>query len=133
MPTVTASSFADPQDLAAFKAAKARGLSDKQAFRVGDNCIGCWGDFTGDPDGVPMCALPPEIWKEKFPNGGARGAIVNLTRSSGETCVAQLRDTMPHLDHIENGAGIDLNPAAAKALGLKPPFMEHNLTWDWAE
>lgn len=38
---VTASDFASLKDLAAFKAAKARGLSDVKAFAVGDNGIGC--------------------------------------------------------------------------------------------
>jgi hypothetical protein len=57
MPIVTASSFADRADLAAFQHAKALGWSDKHAFAVGDNGVGAWGDFTARDD-VPMCALP---------------------------------------------------------------------------
>ncbi len=125
---VKASSFADAADLAAFKKAKAAGKSDEEAFKVGDNCIGKWGDFTGDEDGVPMCALPPEMW-ERF-GEAARGKKVILN-ANNHTIICELRDTMPHLDHIKNGAGIDLNPAAVKAIGLKAPIMIP-ATWRWA-
>lgn len=127
---VKASSFADPADLAAFKKAKAAGKTDEEAFKVGDNCIGKWGDFTGDADGVPMCALPPEVWMARFPNGGARGAKVSVT-IHGRTVTGELRDTMPHLANIDNGAGIDLNPAFLKQLNLRAPLME-DAFWRWA-
>ena len=45
-----------------------------------------------------------------------------------KTVVCELRDTMPAKANVKNGAGIDLNPAAAKALGLKPPF-KVRATW----
>lgn len=125
-----ASSFADPADLAAYNRAIAEGKTQQEAFKVGDNCIGAWGDFTGDPDGPPMCALPPEIWMAKWGSGAAaRGKLVAVTHN-GQVVIAQLRDTMPHLANIENGAGLDMNPALVKAFGLQPPVMV-NVTWAW--
>lgn len=123
--SVMASSFADPADIAAFRKCKATGKSDQECFKVGDNGIGKWGDDT--TNGKPMCALPPEHWR---PLGiKARGAKV-LVKANGKQVVCELRDTMPSLVNIKNGAGIDLNPAAVKALGLKPPIMI-KATWTW--
>ena len=49
-----------------------------------------------------------------------------------KSVVGELGDTMPHKANIKNGAGIDLNPAFAKALGQKPPFMLQGVQWEWA-
>lgn len=130
--SVLASTFADPGDVAAFRKAKAEGMSDEEAFKLGDNAIGKWGDRT-DAD-VPMCALPPEDW-EPFADT-ARGKLVAVSRGANfatevNFVVCQLRDTMPHRANIENGAGIDLNPAAAKALGITPPALVQ-VSWRWA-
>lgn len=125
---VIASDFADPADLAEYKRAKAEGKSEQEALAVGDNCVGRWGDFTGDPDGVPMCALPPEEW-EQF-GSSARGKKLSVTHKS-VTVIGELRDTMPKLEDIKNGAGIDLNPAFLKQFGLNSPIMEP-VTWKWA-
>lgn len=57
MPTVTASSFADPADVAAYKAAIKAGKTEKEALALGDNGIGYWGDDTTS-EAQPMCALP---------------------------------------------------------------------------
>lgn len=115
---VKASSFADPADIVAFKRCKASGKSDQECFKVGDNGIGKWGDDTTAD--IPMCALPPEDWQGK--GFVARGKHVLVT-SGDKSVTCELRDTMPHKAHITNGAGIDLNFAAAKALGHKPPFL----------
>jgi len=129
---VTASSFADPEDVEAFKRAKAEGATDEEAFAVGDNGIGCWGDNTARDD-IPMCALPREVWQGKWGKGrAARGKPVAVTYE-GKTVVGELRDTMPSLDNIDNGAGIDLNPGFAKAFGLTPPFMIDDVRWEWVE
>src|SRR5258708_5850958 len=131
MPIVTASSFADLKDLAAFQHAKALGWSDARAFQVGDNGIGAWGDFTARDD-IPMCALPPEDWLAKWNSGAkARGKKVAVTYE-GRTVGGELRDTMPHKEHIKNGAGIDLNPGFAKAFDENPPFMLDDVQWEWA-
>lgn len=125
---VRASSFADPADVASFRRCKNRGGSDMECFKVGDNGIGLWGDdTTGD---VPMCALPRDVWMEKWSvMSTAKGKKV-VVRANGKEVVCLLGDTMPHTKNIRNGAGIDLNPAAAKALGLKPPFMVQ-AEWRW--
>lgn len=121
-----ASSFADPADVVAFKRCKARGKSDKECFKVGDNGLGKWGHNTAQ-DHSPMCALPPEDWKSAKKKGGARVAVTY----KGHTVEGILGDTMPHRANIQNGAGIDLNPAFAKAFGLHPPFLVDGVTWKW--
>lgn len=124
---VLASSFADPADIRAFRACKAKGGTDQECFKVGDNGVGKWGDYTGEGSG-PSCALPPEDWE---PFGfAARGRLVRV-KANGREAVVALKDTMPRLANIKNGAGIDLNPDAAAALGLKPPFIVP-ATWEWA-
>lgn len=132
MPTVIASSFADPKDVEAFRKAKAEGATDAEAFKVGDNGIGLWGDNTAQTE-IPMCALPREVWREKWgPGDAARGKRVAVTYM-GRTVVGELRDTMPSLDKITNGAGIDLNPGFARAFGLTPPFLIPDVHWDWQD
>lgn len=131
MPKVIASSFADPKDVAAYRKAIAAGKPRKEALKVGDDAVGCWGDDTSSED-LPMCALPPEDWQAKWGAGSkARGRQVKVTYK-GKTVIGELRDTMPHKANITNGAGIDLNPGFAKALGVKPPFMLHDVEWEWA-
>lgn len=125
--SVKASSFADPDDIAGFRRCKSQGNSDQVCFGKGDNGIGKWGDDCSEGSG-PRCALPPEDWQPLGAN--ARGAKV-LVKANGQEVVCELRDTMPHLANIRNGAGIDLNPDACKALGLHPPVMV-NATWQWA-
>jgi len=122
---VKASSFADPADVAAFRRCKARGGSDQECFKVGDNGIGKWGDDTTADK--PMCALPPEDWRQF--GKAARGKKVRVM-ANGREVVCELRDTMPRRANIRNGAGIDLNPAACAALGLRPPVMIP-ATWQW--
>jgi hypothetical protein len=130
MPVVVASSFADPKDVAAYKKAIANGKTEAEALKVGDNGIGKWGDNTARDD-VPMCALPPEDWLDKWGTGSnARGKKVAVTYK-GKTVIGELRDTMPHKANIKNGAGIDLNPGFAKAFGVPPPFMLSGVTWEW--
>lgn len=123
---VKASSFADPVDVAAYRKCKAQGLPDQTCFQVGDNGIGKWGDDCTGP--IPCCALPPEDWQEF--GSDARGKLVAVT-ANGMSVICELRDTMPHRKNITNGAGIDLSPAAIKALGLRPPVMVQAI-WQWA-
>lgn len=120
-----ASSFADPADIIAYKKAKAQGKTDLEAFRVGDNGIGAWGaDTTADK---PMCALPREDWAHlSKPNGTPVSVTIK-----GKTVICALADTLPSKKNIKNGVVIDLNPAAGKAFGLKPPFLV-DAEWRWA-
>ena len=100
MPIVNASSFADPQDVAAYRKAIAQGKTEAEALKVGDNGIGKWGDITARDD-VPMCALPPEDWVAKWGAGSnARGRKVAVTYR-GKTVIGELRDTMPHQADIK--------------------------------
>jgi hypothetical protein len=131
---VLASSFADLADVRAFERCKARGKSDQECFKVGDNGRGCWNDITAQ-EVTPMCALPPDDVVERFGtfSSKARFAMVRVTvLKTGRSVVCVLADRMPWKKNIKNGAGIDLNPAAAKALGLKPPFLVP-ASWEWAE
>lgn len=120
-----ASSFADPKDIADFKACKRTGRSDKSCFAEGDNGIGKWGENTTLPR--PMCALPREDWAHLAkPAGTLVDVIVR-----GRTVRCELQDTMPAKANIKNGAVIDLNAAAWKELGFTPPVMEP-CVWRWA-
>lgn len=117
-----ASSFADPADVRAFQKCKARGGTDSECFKVGDNGMGAGGRFTATEDSC-ICALPPEIWRPRFGSfKEADGAAVEVTYKT-TSVIGILGDTMPSLSNITNGAGIDLNPGFAKALGLNPPFL----------
>jgi hypothetical protein len=128
---VTASSFADPADVLAYKECLKSGKNAKQCLAVGDNGIGLWGDDT--TVAKPLCALPPDDWLTKWKKGSiARGKKIELSLNDKKV-ICELRDTMPAKAKITNGAGIDLNPGAAKALGLKPPFMQPNVGWRWVD
>lgn|GEM_PF-2038112 len=125
---VLASNFADAADLRGFQRAKARGLSDVQAFRYGDNCVGFWGANTCTD--TPMCALPPEDIAAKWGSETAgKGKYVRVT-IGGKSVVCQLGDVMPHKRKITNGCGIDLNPGAVKALNLRAP-LKTPAVWEW--
>lgn len=124
-----ASSFADSADIRAFRICKAAGGSDLECFEVGDNGIGCYGDDVSEGSG-PSCALPPEDSEEKWGSvAAARHKPVRVT-ANGKTEICILKDRMPHRANIKNGAIIDLNPDAAKALDLSPPFMVP-CSWQW--
>ena len=69
-----------------------------------------------------------EDWKPLGPR--AHGAKVRGT-ANGITITCKLADTMPSRANIKNGAGIDLNPAAVKALGLIPRI-KIRASWSWA-
>ena len=122
---VKATSFADPADVRAFERCKAQGKTDLQCFAVGDNGIGKWGHGTAQEERA-MAALPRDVWADAGKTGGAKLEV----RYNGKTVEGILGDTMPHTKNIKNGAGIDLNPAFSKQLGLKPPFTAE-VEWRW--
>lgn len=127
---VIASDFASLADLDSYKKAKALGMSNQEAFKVGDNGVGCWGALTAQLH-TPMCALPPDDMHDRF--GAvmkAKNARVKVTVGRiTVTCI--LADRMPWKKNIKNGCGIDLNPAALKALGLTSPA-KVPAVWQWA-
>lgn len=120
---MTASSFADPDDVAAFKRCKAQGHSDKHCFDVGDNAIGCWGDSTESGSG-PSCALHTSVIAHKWgsKNAGKHKEVHVRYGHKEVTCV--LKDICGKKDRI------DLNPDAVKAIGLKPPILV-TVYWEW--
>ncbi len=124
---VQASTFADPADVAAFRACQAAGGTDSYCFGKGDNGIGKWGDVTSQGSG-PACALPPEDWAQF--GAAARNKPVLVT-ANGRTVTCYLRDTMPHRANIHNGCELDLNPDACASLSITPPDTV-SATWAWA-
>lgn len=104
MPIVTASSFADPKDVLAYKKAIAEGKTEAEALKVGDNGIGKWGDNTAQEE-IPMCALPPEDWMAKWKTKkNARGKKAAVTYK-GKTVIGKLRDTMPKKSQYQKWSG----------------------------
>jgi len=120
----TATSFADPADILAFKKCKAQGMSDKEAFQYGDNGIGCWGDDT--TGAMPCCALSPEAMQAKWGSIAAAKHKHVLVSVGEKTVICILKDRLPH-----HSTRIDLNPGACAVLGLKPPD-KVSAEWEWA-
>lgn len=132
MTKTLASSFADPADVRAFERCIRSGKSEKECFKVGDNGRGCWNDLTAQ-EHTAMCALPPQEMEARW--GSVAAAKHKLVRvhcpRTDKWVVCVLADRMPRKPN-RSGAGIDLNPAASKALGLKPPHLE-KVEWKWME
>jgi hypothetical protein len=118
-----ASSFADEEDVAAFVRCKNRGKSDRECFRVGDNGIGQFGKITAQLH-TPMAAVHAEDMIARW--GSVRAAAHKRVRVTvrGRTVIASVEDRLGVRGRI------DLNPAAAKALRLTPPFLI-SCTWSW--
>lgn len=126
--SVMASSFADPIDVENFRKCKEEGKTDLECFERGDNGLGCWGDRTTGP--TPMCALPPDDMVDKWGTVLAAKHKKVVVNANNRTVTCVLADRMPWKRNIKNKAGLDLNPAAVKALGLNPPIMIP-ATWNW--
>lgn len=111
-----ASSFADPEDIAAYERTG--------SLALGDNGVGCWGDSTKQGSG-PSCALHVSIIKAKWgsKNAGKHKKVIVRYGDKEVTCV--LKDICGMKDRI------DLNPDAVKAIGLKPPILV-TVHWEWA-
>ena len=120
---MTASSFADPDDVAAFKRCKAQGHSDQHCFGVGDNGIGCWGDSTVQGTG-PSCALHTSVISSKWGSKAKGRHKKVLVRYGNKEVVCVLKDICGKKERI------DLNPDAVDAIGLKPPILI-TVHWDW--
>ena len=119
----TASSFADPADLMAFKKCKATGKTDLQCFKVGDNGVGQFGKITAQLR-TPMVAVHAADMKVRWGSVNAAAHRPVTVTVKGKTVQATVED------RIEVKGRIDLNPAAAKALGLTPPFLVP-CVWKW--
>lgn len=119
-----ASSFADPGDVVAFKKCKAQGKTDKQCFKVGDNGIGQFGKITAQ-DKVAMVALHTDDMVARWGSINAAAHRPVTVTVNGNTIDATVEDRLGIKGRI------DLNPAAAKQLGLTPPFLIP-CVWKWA-
>jgi hypothetical protein len=119
---VYASSFADPRDVARFWRCKERGGSDEDCFKVGDNGEGMWGDDTSEGSG-PSCALPPETMIDIWGSVDKAKRQKVFVECGERTVTCLVKDRMPHIANITNGARIDLNKDACDALDLAPPVM----------
>lgn len=85
---------------------------------------------------TPACALFREAWAGKFEVGskavGKKAKVTVLDdkgQPTGKSAVCELRDTLPHEDNAGDFK-IELNAAAAKALGVKAGAA---VSWEWAE
>jgi hypothetical protein len=134
---VFASSFADPADVRSYRKwysiyigeGKSHDEAEQLAFGKGDNGVGMWGDDC--TTSVPMCALPPEDMEERWGSTDAARHRPVEVAANNRRVICTLADRMPHRANIENGAGIDLSPAAVEALGLRPPVMIR-AAWRWS-
>lgn len=100
--------FANDEDLRKYQEAIANGASEQEALAVGDNGVGRWGaDTTAD---IPMVALPRDT------PGIGPNRMVEIVGPKG-TIQARVADIMPDSAHLMGKASIDLNPAAASAVG----------------
>ena len=121
--SMMASSFADPADMMAFKKCKATEKTDGQCFRVGDNGVGQFGKITAQ-EHTPMVGVHADDMRARWGSVSAaahRPVSVAVKRKTVQATVE---------DRIGVKGRIDLNPAAAKALGLKPPFLVP-CVWKW--
>src|SRR5215469_5919598 len=113
-----ASTFADPGDIARYKAAKAAGKSEEQALMVGDNGVGnaaLGGIDTTKSYGIAM----PENWlRQQYGNDKSawRRARAVLT-INGQTIQVPYIDTGPGQGPQSKGVVTDLSYSLAKALG----------------
>lgn len=119
-----ASSFADPADVVAFNKCKAQGKTDQQCFKVGDNGIGQFGKITAQTK-TAMVAIHASDTIARWGSVNAAAHRFVTVTINGKTIQASVED------RLGVAGRIDLNPAAAKQLGLNPPFLVKNCTWNW--
>jgi hypothetical protein len=108
----------------AFTRCKATGKTDNQCFAVGDNGIGQFGKITA-PEHTLWFAVHADAMKACWGSINAAAHRPVTVTVKGKTVEATVED------RISAPGRIDLNPAAAKALGLTPPFLVP-CVWNWA-
>ncbi len=124
--TAHVSSFADPKDVADFRACKATGKTDQQCFRVGDNGIGAFGKITAQTT-TPMVAVHPSDATRRWGSMNAAAHRPVRVTVGDKSVVATVEDKLGVAGRI------DLNPAAARKLGLTPPIDPDRTVcqWEW--
>jgi len=120
-----ASTFADPDDVIAFRRCKDRGGSDQECFLIGDNGIGCWGDDTTSTH-EHLVALHHDVIVAKWGSlANGKHRLIQLVREN-RVCLARLGDRCGIIDRI------DLNPACQKTLDV-PAGALLPVRWRWME
>lgn len=122
--SMKASSYADPADLVAFNKCKAKGKSDNECFKVGDNGIGQFGKITAQ-EKTSMVAVHKDRMIERWGtvNGAAHRPVeVTINNRTFQATVE---------DRISAPGRIDLNPACLKLAGLQAPLDPTPCTWKW--
>lgn len=115
--SATASSFADPADVEAFHRCKAQGYSDQHCFAVGDNGIGQFGANTAQETRAMVALHEEDMIAQWGSVSKSAHQIVEVEGPSGRVIRAAVEDRLGVRKRI------DLNPACALLLGLKPPFL----------
>jgi hypothetical protein len=95
-----------------------------QCFKVGDNGIGQFGKITAQ-DQIAMVAVHADDMIARW------GSIAGAAHRPVTVTVNQKTIQATVEDRIGVKGRIDLNPAAAKQLGLNPPFLVPCI-WNWA-
>lgn len=113
----TASSFADPADVEAFRRCKAQGHSDQHCFSVGDNGIGQFGANTATESRAYVALHEEDMISQWGSVKNAAHQLVQVEGPSGRVILAAVEDRLGVRKRI------DLNPGSAWLLGLKPPFL----------
>lgn len=119
-----ASSFADPDDIAAFKKCKATGKSDVKCFAVGDNGIGQFGKITAQAD-APMVAIHKKYMVQRW------GSVLAAAHRPVHLSINGVTITATCEDRISAPGRIDCNPAVLRKLGLTVP-LKTPAKWRWA-
>ena len=119
-----ASSFADPADLDAFKACKAKGKSDLKCFEVGDNGIGQFGAITAQTS-FPYVAIHKSYMIKRW------GSVLASAHRKIELMINNQKLIAEVGDRISATGRIDCNPAVLRFFNLKPPLMI-DAKWRWA-
>lgn len=122
-----ASSFADPTDIIAFQKAKARGLTDHEAFAFGDNGIGEWEDDTTKGNWCAVSKADIIANWGSLDAGKHQDIIITI---AGKTHTVSVGDIMT--PNLSSGAVVDMNPGACALFGLKPPILVP-VQWRWDE
>jgi hypothetical protein len=121
--SATASTFADPADVAAFNACKAKGNTDGFCFGKGDNGIGAWGTDTTSVTKAMVAVHEKDAFARWGGWAGAAHRRVRVTIGS-KSVLATVEDK------LGTKGRIDLNPGALAKLGLTAGHL-WPCTWEW--
>jgi len=121
--SATASTFADPKDVAAFHKCKANGHSDDYCYGKGDNGVGAWGADTTSTTKAMVAVHQQDAFARWGSWAGAAHRRVRVT-INGNSVLATVEDK------LGTKGRIDLNPGALAKLGLQPGNL-WPCQWEW--